>query len=702
MILLKATTGWIFFFALLQLNAGAQYTLHLVALAPSKTKEVYVTGSFNNWDPGNRNCKLKYIANDSSEIVLKNIKAGEFRFKFTRGNVTSIECSSTGTNINPRLIKILHDTTVYVAIAAWSDGYFDLNHLSDSMLYEAMMARAGYYVEINLDSSYQYALQLYRQSKKLHLPLKEARALDLQATIFTKQGNGEKALELLMTSLAIKKKINDSSGGTSFTYSSIGKIYDGAGDFNNAKENYTNAANWLSKPYEIFKCASYTDIGNLFIRANIMDSAIWYVKYALQFNPDYFAALLLMGDIEYKRLNYQKALINYRAALASGSRGTPGTALFNNAVEVYNKIAGVFDMLQLNDSAYYYARYAFAMARQVNNPSAIISSSSALVDLFGKDKNYDSGFIYQLLLMRKKDSLFTIEKDRQIHNVYFNERLQQQELQARSEKSAAQLKIYLLFGLAILVVLLAIGYRLILKNRFHKQLAEIEMRALRAQMNPHFIFNCLASINRYIVKSDTKTASAYLTKFSKLIRLILDNSANELISIDAEIQTLRLYMDMELLRFDKSFDYEIQYDQLSRTDNTAMPAMIIQPYVENAIWHGLMQKTDVLNGNEKKGKLWLRFLPHTEDLMKIEIEDNGIGRKKGAAFRKTDMIKTKSYGMQISKDRIELINDQYNVRSSVTVIDLFGEAGEATGTKVILYLPLIEMTVPSGSVNRLL
>jgi LytS/YehU family sensor histidine kinase len=114
--------------------------------------------------------------------------------------------------------------------------------------------------------------------------------------------------------------------------------------------------------------------------------------------------------------------------------------------------------------------------------------------------------------------------------------------------------------------------------------------------------------------------------------------------------------------------------------------MIVQPYIENAIWHGLLQRPE-----GPPGKLWLRFAQMNEHTLRIEIEDNGIGRKKADELRSKDTIKSKSYGMQISKDRIQIINSQYHSQSSVTVEDLFDDAGNAVGTKVILHLPLIEM-----------
>jgi len=220
-----------------------------------------------------------------------------------------------------------------------------------------------------------------------------------------------------------------------------------------------------------------------------------------------------------------------------------------------------------------------------------------------------------------------------------------------------------------------------LKAEFTKKLHKTEMRALRAQMNPHFIFNCLNSINRYIVKSDHKTASGYLTRFAKLIRLILDNSANDTITLDKEIQTLQLYIDMEKLRFDNVFDYSIKLDEGICAEAVSLPSMLLQPYVENAIWHGLLHR------ETHRGQLRISF--HLSDeILTAVVEDNGIGRKKAKELKSKEVIKNKSHGMKISGDRIALINELYNLNAAVKVDDLMNDRGDAQGTRVTITIPI--------------
>ena len=221
----------------------------------------------------------------------------------------------------------------------------------------------------------------------------------------------------------------------------------------------------------------------------------------------------------------------------------------------------------------------------------------------------------------------------------------------------------------------------ILMDTQHK-MAEVEMQALRAQMNPHFIFNCLNSINRYIVKSDQATASLYLTRFAKLIRLILDNSNSKNVILANELEALKLYIEMEALRFDKKFSYSIVVDESVSADSVEVPPLIIQPYVENAIWHGLLHK-------ETEGYLLIYVSKLSENMIKVIIEDNGIGREKANELRSKSATTRKSLGMKLTENRLSLLNKYAELTASVDIIDLKTAGETADGTKVVLKIPIL-------------
>ena len=221
-----------------------------------------------------------------------------------------------------------------------------------------------------------------------------------------------------------------------------------------------------------------------------------------------------------------------------------------------------------------------------------------------------------------------------------------------------------------------------IKRAYDKKISEIEMKALRAQMNPHFIFNALNSIQKFIFEKDEYAASQYLTKFSRLIRLILDQSHQEFITIQSEIDLLSHYLDLERLRFSQHFSYQIMLDPQVHS-SWLIPSMVIQPHVENAIWHGLMHK-------EEEGKLDIRFSTTSQGALQVTIEDNGIGRAKANELRSKQVLKKKSYGSTLSSDRLKSFDQWQHTASSLHIEDLFGVDGEASGTRVTILLPIMD------------
>ena len=220
-----------------------------------------------------------------------------------------------------------------------------------------------------------------------------------------------------------------------------------------------------------------------------------------------------------------------------------------------------------------------------------------------------------------------------------------------------------------------------LVDEFNKKIAEIEMTALRAQMNPHFLFNCLNSIKLYMVQNDGVTAANYLTKFSRLIRLILNNSQSKLVRLSKELEALELYIEMEQFRYNKKFDYKIEVQEGIKTEMVDIPPMILQPYVENAIWHGLMHK-------EKGTGLLSINVQNLGEKIKFTVEDNGIGRAKAAVIKSRSATKHKSFGMQITKDRIEMTNQLYETQATVEITDLLDHQKKPMGTRVVIHLPI--------------
>jgi LytS/YehU family sensor histidine kinase len=211
---------------------------------------------------------------------------------------------------------------------------------------------------------------------------------------------------------------------------------------------------------------------------------------------------------------------------------------------------------------------------------------------------------------------------------------------------------------------------------------ELEMQALRAQMNPHFIFNCLTSINRFILKNDMLSASDYLTKFSRLIRMVLNHSKQSLISLEEELEMLRLYLEMEKLRFKEAFVYQIDVGNEVDTSGIFLPPLLFQPFVENAVWHGLMHKKD-------QGRLNIQ-LRVTDNILSCTITDDGVGRSFAENSTSKSAEKRKSMGIGITRQRMALINGNETVANSLVIEDLYDEHGKAAGTRVVLRIKVRE------------
>ena len=220
-----------------------------------------------------------------------------------------------------------------------------------------------------------------------------------------------------------------------------------------------------------------------------------------------------------------------------------------------------------------------------------------------------------------------------------------------------------------------------LESEFEQKLADTEMTALRAQMNPHFIFNCLNSIKLYTLQNNADKASDYLTKFSRLIRLVLENSRSERVTLQNELEALQLYIELEAMRFKQKVQFTIQVAPHIDQRYICIPPLLLQPYVENAIWHGLMHKSE-------GGMVTVEVSQPQPNRLHIEITDDGVGRQRAGELKSKSAGSHKSFGMQVTADRIRIINQLYSIQTQTQIMDLVDSFGEACGTQVLLDIPV--------------
>jgi len=280
-------------------------------------------------------------------------------------------------------------------------------------------------------------------------------------------------------------------------------------------------------------------------------------------------------------------------------------------------------------------------------------------------------------ISENQNRITSLEKDKELLDSKMKLAYKDQELTQESNKRQ-QTIIYSLLLVMLLISLLAyFMYRNIQQQKLANNL--LALKSMRSQMNPHFIFNALNSVNSFIAVNDERSANRYLSEFSTLMRAVLENSDEDFIPLSKEIELLQLYVKLEHNRFKDKFDYTITIDEQIAVDTYTIPPMLLQPYIENAIWHGLRYK-------KEKGSLTINMLAKNENTISIVIEDNGVGRKKSMEMKTKNQLKQKSKGMSTITKRIGILNNMYKDKVNVTITDSFSNG---TGTKVTVDLKRI-------------
>lgn len=270
--------------------------------------------------------------------------------------------------------------------------------------------------------------------------------------------------------------------------------------------------------------------------------------------------------------------------------------------------------------------------------------------------------------------LIGLEQERELSQSKYDLALTEQQLVQESNKRQQWVIYSLIFGLLLTVLAAFFFYRSNQQQKLANNL--LALKSLRSQMNPHFIFNALNSVNNFISKNDERSANRYLSNFSALMRSVLENSEEDFIPLAKELEQLELYITLEHSRFSDKFDYQVKVDKDVPVVSYQIPPMLLQPYIENAIWHGLRYR-------DTKGLLTITVEEKSENSIAICISDNGIGRKKSAAIKTQNQKKQKSKGMGIVQKRVAILNDMYADKVEISISDL---ETDGSGTKVLFIL----------------
>lgn len=530
---------------------------------------------------------------------------------------------------------------------------------------------------------------------------------------YQNQGNYEKAVEYCLQGLEIRRKMNNHLG-IAFSLINMGNMYLEADELPTALEYYQQSLSYTEEKGLPLLEYSLLQLGETFLRLGKYEEALFYLERLLKTNSGFGAdGFNAVGKVYFAKGEYEVSLKYLLKSLSQSERGH--NMSHDN---VLNNISKVYAAQKRYALALSYAHRSLALSQRTGNRKEKKNTAKTLAEIYAALHQFAKAYQYQTLYVSLKDSITSETYTKRLAVLEANLELakkqadietltQKQQLHQQELRRQGILRNVFVGGLAFTLVLGLVIFRNIslnrkaerlLKDRLEKDLvlerlekeqklaayknrtADLEMMALRAQMNPHFIFNCLNSINRFILKNEPETASDYLTKFSRLIRLILQNSQARLVCLENELEALRLYVDMEVSRFERHFEYQITCDPDLEIEHIEVPPLVIQPYVENAIWHGLMHKGD-------KGHLLIE-LHQEKNMLHCLITDDGVGRKRAAELKSKSASKNKSLGMQITAHRLELINALNEKATTVEVNDLVDALGEPCGTSVLLKIPV--------------
>ncbi len=588
----------------------------------------------------------------------------------------------------------------------------------DTIRADRLFYLSNSYIYDNPDSGIYYADSALRLSRKLGYTIREAWANYNLGQAYFVLGDYALSMQYNLQSLDLFQQMKRPIGVSTMKYC-IGDIYQEMSDYKQALQYYFEARKMDEEnpddlklltpdiPMEYRLIENDLSIADAYLGGNMLDSALFFAKRGFtkdrELGQNWTQPALVLGSIYFKRNQLDSALYCYRLTFKQTAQ--------NDRIDINNGIAAIFSKRNQPDSCRLYATMAFDTAQLIHYRKGAMRASELLGWAYEKINPVEAMRYYKIS-MAIKDSLYDREKLSRVNFLVFGEKQKEQELHATQEKYQNRLKMYgllIVVAFSFLIVLLLWrsnrhrqkAYALLqrqaenelqiqklesekTKSELQHQASELEMQALRAQMNPHFIFNCLSSINRFILKTDTEAASNYLTKFSRLIRMVLNNSKKAFISLEDELEMLCLYLDMEKLRFKDSFDYRITFINSIDTGNVFVPPLLLQPFAENAIWHGLMHR-------EGQGHLEIE-LSMDNKILTCAITDNGVGRNKASEIKSKSIEKQKSMGLQITTERLALHNKNHDAQTFFNIEDLTDNEGRSAGTRVILKMNYKDLT----------
>ncbi|PCJ92843.1 MAG: sensor histidine kinase [Flavobacteriaceae bacterium] len=602
---------------------------------------------------------------------------------------------TTYSGINAGLIQHRRDTLYmqYFSNAAKRAGY------KNGIVY-ALNQMGTKYRNI---SEFNKAIKLHSEALKLAVEANNLElriySLNMLGVVYRKTDSIKSALDYGQRALALAQTVEHPTKGILYginvSLNGIGNVYKKMEQYDLAIDKFSESLLLEEKlGNRLGMAINHQNIGECYEAEGKLKEALENFTTSLKYNTELNSekgTIICQYSIAHVYVHQDKTI----EALELLQNTLPRAIILDDKIlvsEIYINIGWVYITLNNYSAAQKYLEKGLEMSQKYNFQEAEAESSKFLSELYEKMGDYETAMAYFKIAKGLEKKMSNNLNRRYVNDIiirYESEKtkVQIEELAKENENVRHRLRrnntTLLISGLALALLagILYILYRQYQLNN-EKKVLTLEQSMLRSQMNPHFLFNSLNSIKLYIINNEKKNAVRYLNKFSKLIRKILEASSKKEIALAEELETVQLYMNIENIRFSNEIDFKITIDDNINPHNIKIPSLILQPFLENAIWHGLSSK-------EGEKKISLHISKENQWFTKISITDNGVGRQMSEKIKESKVLKRKSVGIDITKERLANFSKDYQNSFDVAIVDLYDDENNSLGTKVVLDIPTI-------------
>lgn len=583
----------------------------------------------------------------------------------------------------------------------------------DKMRVRLLMSMGG----VNFQNGqYDTAMAYYAKSKELAIKTNNREyisiALSNISAIYMERGEYNKALEDLLKGLKIAEEMEHKEMIAN-TVGNIGLMYKRIKNDSLALQYFFRSEQLLIEIKDTIKIANIcNNIATIYLNLGNIDKAAFYFKKCKtqidQFeNKDRPHVMYIQNVVEINIADLLLKQEKYAEALASIIpmwNRIKATADDGLKIEVLLIVAKACNGQKEFTKADNYLQSVKQLLTEVKEYDSYIDYYNTNIETQKGLNNYKKAFDDHQLLWRLKDSIFNKEKMEQLHTIQSKYDIEKKEAaiaRLHAEKKLQQWILYLSVGLAVIalgVILLLYRSkhlqtklfeqersienqrRLLEKSEIDKKITELEQASLRAQMNPHFIFNCLTSLKLSLNTKPPAETDRYISAFARLIRQTLDHTGKNLVPLNDEINYLENYLLLEQMRSGNAFDFKVDVDNAIDADEIRVPTMLLQPFVENSIKHGVAHKPD--------GRGEIQVSVSQKGHLQVVVKDNGVGRAQSRLYKASGGETHESKGMSITLNRVEMLNRMYNSDIRIVTEDISQPEEGGTGTKVTIQLPV--------------